>query len=146
MKTQTKAVKALTPQQVADELGEAYKGLKAEESVLKEKVAEATGAIKEFAEREGEDMGDKVTVKGEVFEVGYYLREGTPKIDQDLAAQLLPKKVLANCTVSFVDGNLLAAAVEKGEVSEGILKKLLIPAKAKTKVLLVRPVKEEDPQ
>lgn len=131
-------MKKTTPTEMADQYGSVYtqigdniKGQTLELDVVK-------AEIKAFARSDGSTAGNKTSVVGSQWEVGFLSVSNEPKIDAEAAKRILSASVLNQCSVSSIDPAKFTRLVEKNLITTAQMKAILIPGASYERISVTR--------
>ena len=120
-------MKKMTPAEKADSFGATYAQIGDSIKGLNTELEAVKTDIKAFARSDGVTAGNKTSVAGSQWEVGFLSVTNEPKIDAEAAKRILSASILNQCSVQSIDPAKFARLVEKNLITTTQMKAILIP-------------------
>jgi hypothetical protein len=120
-----------------DSLAEDYESVREDVKIKTETLGNISSLIKREAEK-GKVSGKLHYLKGKKYKVGYYLCDGTPRVDEDAAKRFLTLRQMRLVAINQVSMPLLAQAVEEGKISPATLAKIVTVGEPVKRITVTR--------
>ena len=131
-------MKKITPEETADRFGTQYAQIGDSIKGLNTELESVKTDIKDFARSEGSVAGNKTSVIGTQWEVGFLSVSNEPKIDPAAAKRILSAAILNQCSTQSIDPAKFAKLVERGLITTAQMKAILIPGASYERISVTR--------
>ena len=131
-------MKKPTPAETADSFGAHYTQIGDSIKGLSIELESVKTSIKDFARAEGSAAGNKTSVSGSQWEVGFLSVTNEPKIDPAAARRVLSAAILNQCSTQTIDPAKFTKLVERGLITTAQMKAILIPGASYERISVTR--------